>query len=332
MIKTNFNPYAEALYKTYRATGDYQEMPLSNGRNLVTQVDENGNNRLVMGPVIYLPRVTLTEWFWSGFPNGSIIDELVKRDENQTIVKVTLASDRSSGAVISSSYGIVTKGKQDPDEIEKDPYSLAYYIALEGAMQKAGFLISFDADTLIEEVPGFKEKCHAGELYCDGKICGASIDTKVSEPSEEQIAMEEKIKTLEELARPANESSDKDIIDGIIKNIKPVPKEKLEEMLEEERKNYSKDPIEEALPFVPIDTEDNFKVISDEPSELISNGDSGDMIVSIGKNASQKLLAYDGKRVKDLPEAFLKYAASKNDWNGLIDNASLAAIRDYAAF
>ncbi len=329
MIKTSYDPYAGALFKTYRDTGDYQEMPLSKKGKLVTQVDRNGDNRIVMGPVIYLPRVTLTEWFWSAYPNGSILDELVRRDENQTIVKVTIYSDRNAGAPIASSYGIVTKGKQDPDEIEKDPYNLAYYIALETAMQKAGFLVSFDADELTEKVPGFSQKCHAGELYSygeDSKVSAESLSLKFSEPSNETLEKEERIRKLEAIAEPRAS----EVIEGIAKEVK-VPEEKIAELIEKERKNFTHDPIEDALPFVPEDTEDTFRIY-DGKKELVLNADSGETIVSINGKAPAKLRAFDGKRVKDLPESFLTYAANKENWNGLIDPESLSAIKDYAAF
>ena len=329
MIKTSYDPYAGALFKTYRDTGDFQEMPLSKKGKLITQVDKNGDNRIVMGPVIYLPRVTLTEWFWSAYPNGSILDELVRRDENQTIVKVTIYSDRNVGASIASSYGIVTKGKQDPDEIEKDPYNLAYYIALEGAMQKAGFLVSFDADELAEKVPGFAEKCHAGELYnysAGSRISAESLNLEFSEPSNETLEKEERIRRLEAIAEP-NAS---EVTQDIAKEVK-LPDEKIAKLIEKEREKYSRDPIEDVIPFVPEDTEDAFRIYVDKKERILGE-DSGETIVSINGKAPAKLRAFDGKRVKDLPESFLAYAANKENWNGLIDPGSLAAIKDYAAF
>lgn len=342
MIKTNYDPYKEAKFKNYRMSGDTQEVPLMKNGQPVTQKDKNGVERQVMGPAIFLPRTTLTEWFWSAYPNGSILDELVSRTEQETIVKVTLAANREARTVITSSYGIAnqknTGGSNAAAEQEKDPYGLAYYIALLGAMEKAGFLLDYDPDILMDKIPGYRQACHVGEEF-EGVSSPVGISTEVNGPSVEQIAKEEKIEILSKVMEE-NKIDSSDPLSALTDDKEETSRnaEEIEELLKKTHIEVDEDPLSSAVSTCEhtASKEEDKKPDSSEidchenaDEAAAATLDAGDVIFSVSEKASLNLKGYDGEKIKDLPEAFVKNVAKKEDWRGLISEESLAAIKVY---
>lgn len=344
MIKTDFNPYLYAKFREYRFSGDTQEMPLMKNGKPVTQKDSKGMERQVMGPMIFIPRVYLTEWFWSAFPEGSILDDMVSASPDETIVKVTLAADRNNGSLLTSSYGVAKKntaalqyGGSENMEPESDMYRLAYYIALQSAMEKAGFLLDYDPDAMIKYVPGFKEACHAGELITDidsDGIESEQVAELVSEPPKAQIESEARMETAQSTLSAAEEAIDPIAefnADGFKSKKVRRSEDEIETMLKESSVELS-NPISEFSNDTAQEREENkTNEKTSEKCQQTKDTEAGEIIFTVSENAGMKLRSYAGEKIKNLPEDFVKNVAARENWRGLIAQESLDAIKEYAS-
>lgn len=332
----NFNPYKEAKFKQ-SYTGDNQEFVLMKDGVPMAVTDSDGVARLLMGPAIFLKRRTLIDWFKSVYPDGSIDEELISYESSKVILKVSLYKNFQRTEFLASSHGIALEKNHFYDifrdlctegtENSADLYNLAFYLGLKMAMERAGFLLNYDPEFLMDNVPGYREACHTGQKAEDDEA-GISLlkGQEVTGPTEQQLAQEKKI---EELEKEVTETTSKpEPISESSELMKQAPEES-------EETPDSIDPIQEFLSDVEAKTKGSKEGTAAPEEEPINpvemvpeENDLGDTVFRVSELAGMKLKAYDGEMLKNLPRDFLEYVASK-DWNGKIDKEMLETIKEY---
>lgn len=340
----NFNPYKEAKFKQ-SYTGDNQEFILTKDGVPMAVTDSDGVARLLMGPAIFLKRKTLIEWFKSVYPDGSIDEELVTYESSKVILKVSLYKNFQRSDYLASAHGIALEKNHFYDvfrdlstegtENSADLYNLAFYLGLKMAMERAGFLLNYDPEFLMENVPGYKEACHTGQKAEDSAVSlSQEFSSKVAGPTEETLTQEKKLTELEKEVAEATETA---LTKEPTLSTDPALASELQKVKEPE----PEDDFDLPDPIQAFYADNDAKVsgckASDEPKEEMEcnpvemvpeSSDLGNTVFHVSELASMKLKAYDGELLKNLPRDFLEYVASK-EWNGKIEKEMLEAIKEY---
>lgn len=220
-----FNPLEHLAVQTDKADNPQWEYLEQNGLP-VHKIGPDGLLHNVLVAKRYLPVMGYRQWFYSKYPEGSIIvDDITPEaalvsdhfvDYPSYKIKVTLYADQEHTKTISTGYGSYRKAdKYDPSKekhtyVEKsesmDNFHLCQAIALKDAMANAGFIYDYNADVINATDAQFVEMDFAKLkeepatiIPVDAEVPGISSEPEAAESAVKEEKAKVKIMTKEEV-------------------------------------------------------------------------------------------------------------------------------------